>query len=158
MTGQAAAVGGVIIVWSNGLGPLTLTPATGSASGLENPLPLVTKTVRVFIGGVEAITVVPFLQQASVGLNQINVVVPEGVEPGDEVPIVIEVECEDKTVLRSREDATIAVRARPGGGGGAPVGSSCGAASDCLSGLICPIISAGNNDRTCVDPGVGRLR
>ena len=155
VTGQAAAVGGVIIVWSNGLGPLTVTPATGSASGLGNPLPLVTKTVRVFIGGMEAITVVPFLQQTSVGLNQVNVVVPEGVEPGDQVPIVIEVDCDDKTVLRSREDATIAVRARPGGGGGAPVGSSCGAASDCLSGLICPIVSAGSNDRVCVDPGLG---
>ena len=69
--------------------------------------------MRVFVGGVEATTVIPFLQQTSVGLNQINMVVPEGVTPRDEVPIVIEIECDDGTIVRSREDATIAVRAQP---------------------------------------------
>ena len=51
------------------------------------------------------------------GLNQINAFVPDGVTPGDEVPIVIEVECDDGTddgtILRTREDATIAVRPAP---------------------------------------------
>ena len=61
------------------------------------------------------IQVIPFLQQTSVGLNQINMVVPDGVTPGDEVLIVIEIECDDGTIVRSREDATIAVRSRPSG-------------------------------------------
>lgn len=115
LAGQPAAIGGVVTVWCNGLGPLTVTPETGAASGLENPLPRTTKTVRVFIGGVEATTLIPFLQQTSVGLNQINMVVPDGVTPGDEVLIVIEIECDDGTIVRSREDATIAVRSRPSG-------------------------------------------
>ena len=67
----------------------------------------------MFIGGQEAQVLGAVLQPTSVGLNQINVFVPEGVEPGGAVPIVIEVECPDGTKIRSREDVTIAVRARP---------------------------------------------
>ena len=69
--------------------------------------------VRVFIGGVEAQVLGAVLQPENVGLNQINAVVPEGVTPGNELPIVIEVDCGDGKVLRSREDVTIAVRAAP---------------------------------------------
>ena len=42
--------------------------------------------------------------------------IPRGVTPGDAVPIVIEVECpgpDGTKLLRSREDATIAVRVAP---------------------------------------------
>ena len=153
VTGQPAAIGGVVTVWVNALGPLTLTPETGAASGLENPLPLPTKKVRVFVGGVEATSVTAFLQQTNVGLHQINMVVPNGAPLGDEVPIVIEVECDDGTVLRSREDATIAVRSNPSTGGRA-VGSTCEYASDCLSGLVCPL-APGGAGRVCTDPMAG---
>jgi hypothetical protein len=44
-----------------------------------------------------------------VALNQINAVVPEGVEPGDAVPIVVEVDCGDGNIFRSRDDVTIAI-------------------------------------------------
>jgi hypothetical protein len=40
---------------------------------------------------------------------QVNAVVPAGVTPGDMVSIVIEVDCGDGAVFRSREDVTIAV-------------------------------------------------
>jgi uncharacterized protein (TIGR03437 family) len=110
---QPAAIGGVIILWSNGLGPLNMPVATGEASGAENPILFAEKTVRVFIGGQEAQVLAAFLQQTNVGLNQINAIVPEGVEPGDAVPIVVEVDCGDGNVFRSRDDVTIAVRPRP---------------------------------------------
>ena len=98
-------------MWCGGLGPVTDTPVTGDIPRGE--LPFVTKEVRVFIGGIQATVLASVLNLDFVGLNQINAFVPEGVTPGDEVPIVIEVECEDGTILRSREDATIAVRPAP---------------------------------------------
>ncbi len=107
---KAAEIGGVITIWANGLGPLSGMVRTGDIPEPGSPLLFATKTVRVFIGGVEAqILGGGFLQPTFVALNQINVLVPEGVTPGDEVPIIIEVECDPETVFRSRADVTIAV-------------------------------------------------
>lgn len=103
---------GVVIIWANGLGPVESPPATGDVPGFDdegNPiLPVPSKTVRVWIGGKEA-TAFPVLHPALVGVYQVNAVVPAGVA-GDAIPIVIEVDCGDGTVLRSREDVTIAVK------------------------------------------------
>ena len=107
---QPAPLGGVVTVWCNGLGPVTDTPATGDIP--RGDLPFTTKTVRVFIGGQLATIIgAPILQPTSVGLNQINVFVPDGVAPGDAVPIVIEVDCGNGQVFRSRAGVTIALRA-----------------------------------------------
>jgi uncharacterized protein (TIGR03437 family) len=111
---QPAPVGGIITVWANGLGPVTDTPPAGNVPGNGNGLSETTKTVRLFIGGIEATIVSsPVLHPSLVGLNQINAVVPDTVIPGDAVPIVIEVECGDDVILRGRTDVTIAVRPRP---------------------------------------------
>ena len=111
---QPAPIGGVIMVWANGLGPVTLTPSAGDVPGNSNRMSETTKTVRLFIGGVQA-TIIgsPILHPSLVGLNQINAFVPDGVIPGAAVPIVIEVECGDGAVVHSRPDVTIAVRPRP---------------------------------------------
>ena len=91
---------------------MTETPETGDAP--QGDLPLTIKEVRLFIGGVKAeIIGLPVLHPTSVGLNQINAYIPEEVIPGDSVPIVIEVDCGDGNVFRSREDVTIAVRPAP---------------------------------------------
>ena len=111
--GQAAAIGGVATIWCDGLGPVSPLPATGDLPQPPGTSPVTDKIVRVFVGGVEAQVLGAVLQSSSVGLNQINAVIPDGVTPGDAVPIVIEVECPDGTKLRSREDVTIAVRAAP---------------------------------------------
>ncbi len=108
--GQAAAIGGVVTIWCNGLGPVSPLPATGDIPP-SGTVPFTDKTVRVFVGGVEAQVLAAVLQPTNVGLNQINAVIPDGVTPGDAVPIVIEVECADGTKIRSRDDVTIAVRA-----------------------------------------------
>jgi uncharacterized protein (TIGR03437 family) len=107
---QPAAIDGVVTIWANGLGAVIPVPATGDIPP-AGTVPVTDKTVRVFVGGVEAQVLGAVLQPTSVGLNQINIIIPAGVTPGDAVPIVIEVECPDGTKLRSREDATIAVRA-----------------------------------------------
>ena len=107
---QPAAIGGVITLWCNGLGPVTPLPPTGAAPGTTL---FVEKTIRVLVGGVQATVLASVLHPDLVGLNQINAFVPEGVTPGDAVPIVIEVDCGNGQVFRSRADVTIAVRARP---------------------------------------------
>ena len=111
--GQAAAIGGVVTIWCDGLGPVSPSPETGDVPQPPGTVPFADKTVRVFVGGVGAQVLGAVLQPTSVGLNQINIIIPDGVTPGDAVPIVIEVECPDGTKLRSREDATIGVRAAP---------------------------------------------
>ena len=110
--GQPAAIGGVVTLWCDGLGPVSPLPATGDIPP-PGTAPVTDKIVRVFVGGVEAQVLGAVLQSSSVGLNQINAVIPDGVTPGDAVPIVIEVECPDGSKIRSREDVTIAVRAAP---------------------------------------------
>ena len=112
VVGQPAAIGGVVTIWGNGLGPVSPLPATGDIPP-AGTVPFTDKTVRVFIGGVEAQVLSAVLQPSNVGLNQINAVIPVGVAPGDDTPIVIEVECDDGMTIRSREDVTIAVRAAP---------------------------------------------
>ena len=108
---QPAAVGGVITIWCNGLGPVLPTPpATGAAPGAAL---FVEKTIRVLVGGKQATVLGSVLHPDLIGLNQINAFVPDGVTPGDAVPIVIEVDCGEENMFRSREDVTIAVRLRP---------------------------------------------
>ena len=112
---QPAPVGGVIVLFANGLGLLDGTVETGNVPPAGPPL-LAVKEVRVFFGEpgnqVQGTTLFAGLQQFLVGLNQINVIVPD-VQPGDAVPIQVEVECEDGTTIRSRSDVTIAVRPAP---------------------------------------------
>lgn len=110
---KPATIGGVVTIWTNGLGPLTGMVPSGDIPKPEEGLLFAAKTVTVLIGGVEAQILGAFLQPQFVALNQINAIVPEGVEPGDAVPIVIEVDCGDGNVFRSRADVTIAVRTRP---------------------------------------------
>ena len=71
---QPAAIGGVIIIWSNGLGPLTGSVPSGDiprGPDPENPtvgapLLFAANTVRVFVGGVEAQVLAAFLHPANV--------------------------------------------------------------------------------------------
>ncbi len=104
-----AKIGGIITLWANGLGPLTGMVPSGDIPEPGAPVLLAAKTVRVFIGGIEAQVLGAFLQPQFVALNQINAIVPEGIEPGAAVPIVIEVDCGDGNVFRSRDDVTIAI-------------------------------------------------
>ena len=112
-SGQAAAIGAVVTIWCGGLGAVSPLPATGDIPQPPGTAPVTDNTVRVFVGGVEAHVLGAILQAENVGLNQINAVIPGGVAPGNAVPIVIEMEREDGSKVRSREDVTIAVRPAP---------------------------------------------
>jgi uncharacterized protein (TIGR03437 family) len=114
VVGQPVAIGGVVTIWLNGLGPVSPAVLTGDIPGGGAPLAETDKTVRVLIGGVEAqIIGRPVLHPTLVALNQINVIVNPGTLTGDQVPIVIEVDCGDGNVFRSKEDVMIAVRSAP---------------------------------------------
>ena len=79
-----APIGGVIIIWSNGLGPVPMPPVTGDVPGFDEGgnaiLPVPTKIVRVFIDGQLAQSF-PVLHPTLVGVNQVNAVVPGGGDP-----------------------------------------------------------------------------
>ena len=110
---QPTPIGGVIIIWCMGLGPVFPAVEAGDVPGVDAPLSEAVRPVRVLIGGVEAsLFGKPVLQATNVALYQINASVPM-VEPSDEVPVVIEVENEDGSTLRSRSGVTIAIRAAP---------------------------------------------
>jgi uncharacterized protein (TIGR03437 family) len=57
----------------------------------SNPLSRTVNTPRVTIGGVEARVLFSGLTPGSAGLYQINAIVPSGITPGNEVPVVIEI-------------------------------------------------------------------
>ena len=99
--------GDVLVILATGLGPVTPDAETGEDS-LDDQGGFVRRDTtfqpKVFIGGVEARVLFSGLSPEFVGVIQLNVFVPGGVEPGDAVSLVIEV---DGT--QSRDDVTIAV-------------------------------------------------
>ncbi len=103
VTTQAAPIGGIIIVFANGLGPVDSAVPDGEPAGSD--LRRVTGNTRLFIGGVEAeIIDAAVLHPTLVALNQLNAFVPN-IEPGEQVSIQIEV-----NGVLSRPDVFIAVR------------------------------------------------
>ncbi len=113
---QPAPVGGIVTIWSNGLGPVDVQVASGNIPppGQVGPRGFVgvVKDVRVFIGNVQAQVLGAALTSEFVALNQINVIVPN-VAPGDALPVQIEMDLSPGGTVRSRGDATMAVRAAP---------------------------------------------
>ena len=69
-----------------------------------------TKSVKLFIGGTQAVVLGAALQATNAGLYQINATVPD-IAASNDAEIIIEIECEDGKTIRSKVGATIAVRA-----------------------------------------------
>jgi minor extracellular serine protease Vpr len=90
-TANPAAAGEILQLYANGLGPVTNPPASGDPA-LASPLSLTSTPVTVTIGGQQA-TVYggsAFLAPGFVGLYQIDIQVPSGLNPGPQ-PIAISV-------------------------------------------------------------------
>jgi uncharacterized protein (TIGR03437 family) len=94
--GQPAHVGDVLQVFVTGLGKATpggeanaLTLATGKTAPASGTLYLTVQTPIVTIGGIPVPVQFSGIAPGFAGLYQINVPVPAGVTPGDDVPITV---------------------------------------------------------------------
>jgi uncharacterized protein (TIGR03437 family) len=111
LCGEPAAPGDAIQIYVTGLGratpngnPVGNTLRTGDVAPANgNPLYRTVETPQVTIGGVEAQVVFSGIAPGFAGLYQINVTVPPGVEPGDDVPVTV-------TIGGASDTATIAIR------------------------------------------------
>ena len=88
-SGNPAKVGGTIIVYLTGAGPVSNQPADGAAAG-SSPLSAVTSTVTATIGSKSATVSSVDLAPGFVGLWQANIVVPSGLTQGD-FPLTVSV-------------------------------------------------------------------
>jgi len=100
---QPAKLGGVVTLFANGLGPVEPVGKTGDNS--LDALRSATIPLKVFVGGAEAQVLFAGLTPQFVALYQINILIPQAVVPGDEIPLSIE-----QGGVTSRSDVTIAVR------------------------------------------------
>lgn len=77
--------GDAIIIYANGLGPVDQPVASG-----QNSLDQLRNTVSkptVLVGGVQAQLLFSGLTPQFVGVNQVNIVIPQGAPTGDKVPL-----------------------------------------------------------------------
>jgi uncharacterized protein (TIGR03437 family) len=114
---QAAPIGGVVIIWCNGLGPVDVPVESGNVPKQVGPkgYAAAVKPVKAFIGGVEAQVLGAALSSDNVALNQVSVFVPN-IPPNNAASVQLEMEVKvgnTMRIARTRPDVTMAVRAAP---------------------------------------------
>jgi uncharacterized protein (TIGR03437 family) len=88
--GRRAASGVVLSIYCTGLGAVSNQPTTGLVA-LSEPLSITTSLPTVTIGGIESQVSFSGLAPGTVGMYQVNVLVPDGVTPGDAVPVTLRI-------------------------------------------------------------------
>jgi uncharacterized protein (TIGR03437 family) len=88
--GTPAAAGDVLALFCTGLGAVDQTVPDGAAAP-ASPLANTVTTPTVTIGGKNAQVSFSGLAPGFVGLYQIDVTVPSGVAPGNQVPVLISI-------------------------------------------------------------------
>jgi uncharacterized protein (TIGR03437 family) len=96
--------GDTVVIYCNGLGAVDPTVPSGTAAPLEGPLSQTVNPLNVTIGGVPAQVKFSGLSPGFPDLYQVNVTVPAGVIPGNEVPVVL------TTAGQTSPPVTMAVR------------------------------------------------
>jgi uncharacterized protein (TIGR03437 family) len=87
---RPARPGDVVVIYASGLGPVTPSLPSGIGSGANGTaIPRLNSSPTVRIGGQTAAIQFDGLAPGFVGLYQLNVVVPSGVQAGSAVPVVI---------------------------------------------------------------------
>jgi minor extracellular serine protease Vpr len=84
----ATAGSTVIQIFCTGLGPVTNQPPSGSPP-LDGQLSETTTTPIVTIGGTQAQALFSGLAPGTVGIYQVNALVPAGIEKGAAVPVTV---------------------------------------------------------------------
>ena len=83
--------GDVVVIWCAGVGEVDQPVTAGEGAPSSPPLAKTADTVTVTIGGIDATVQFAGLAPGFTGLYHVNVVVPEGVQSGDDVPVVLNV-------------------------------------------------------------------
>jgi uncharacterized protein (TIGR03437 family) len=83
-----ASAGDALVIYCAGLGAVNPPVATGAAAP-GSPLAKVSNPITVTIGGQPATVLFAGLTPAFAGLYQVNVVVPKGITPAPDVPVVL---------------------------------------------------------------------
>ena len=93
ITSSNPAIAGstVVLIYCTGLGPVSNQPATGAPAPGSPDLAETPTKPTVTIGGVAADVWFSGLTPGTVGLYQVDASVPQGVQPGDAVPVVISI-------------------------------------------------------------------
>ncbi len=94
----------VVVIYATGLGPVVNQPVTGAPAPFS-PLAVTPSLPTVVISGKPAVVLYSGLTPGSVGLYQINVRIPAGVDGGNSVPVTVEM-----NGVRSNT-VTVAIRA-----------------------------------------------
>jgi uncharacterized protein (TIGR03437 family) len=95
--------GNTVLLQITGAGAVTPQVEAGQAAPRE-PRAVPVLPVTATVGGVEADVAEAYLQPGTVGVARVRIRIPSGIEPGDEVPVVIRVGGQESNV------ATISVR------------------------------------------------
>jgi adhesin/invasin len=88
--GAPVTAGDVVVIFCTGLGPVNQAVPDGTASP-SSPLAVTVATTAVTIGGQFAGVSFSGLAPGFVGLYQIDAVVPAGVTPGNQVPLIVSI-------------------------------------------------------------------
>jgi uncharacterized protein (TIGR03437 family) len=106
--GQAAEPGDHLVIYANGLGLTDNEVALGEPAA-SSPLSQVLATVRVRVGEVLLPVTFAGLAPDTAGVYQVNFVLSENVPTGPEVPVSLEVQLPDGTMVQSNV-VTIAIQ------------------------------------------------
>jgi uncharacterized protein (TIGR03437 family) len=86
-----AHAGDAVVIYCTGLGVVSPAVADGAVTPIS-PLSMVQNDVTVTIGGLPAGVLFAGLAPTGIGLYQINVSVPSGISPGDQIPVNLTVD------------------------------------------------------------------